>query len=64
MYENNVFINYGIIYDTTYVCSQQYRCANVMWLFSVLEFTYKVIINKLINSPVHVRSKIDAIDGY
>ena len=28
MYENNLFINNGIIYDTTYGCSKQYICSN------------------------------------
>ena len=44
MYED-FFINYGIIYDTTDGCSKQYRCSNALWLLSVLEFTYRVIID-------------------
>ena len=38
MYNDNLFIKYGIICDTKYVCSKQYRCANEMWLLYVLEF--------------------------
>ena len=38
MYENNLFIKDGIIYDTTYGCSKQYRCENKMRILSVLEF--------------------------
>ena len=32
MYEVNVFIQYGIIYDTTGGCSKQYKYENAMWL--------------------------------
>ena len=28
MYENNLFINDGISYDTTVGCSKQYRCGD------------------------------------
>ena len=45
MYENNLLINYGIIYDTTDGCSKQYRCENEMWILSVLEFTNRTIID-------------------
>ena len=32
MYENNLFINDGIIHDTTDICNKQYRRENEMWL--------------------------------
>ena len=32
IYENNLFIKDGIIYDTTDGCNKQYRCENSMWL--------------------------------
>ena len=32
IYENNLFIKDGIIYDTTYGCIKQYRCENEMYL--------------------------------
>ena len=63
MFEDNLFINYGIIYDTTYGCSKQYRCSNIMWLISVLECTYKVIIYIFNNYPGHGGIKIDDIIG-
>ena len=34
-----------------------------MWLLSVLEFTHRVIIYKIINHPGHGRIKIDGING-
>ena len=46
MYENNLFIKDGIIYDTTYGCSKQYRCENATWLLYVFEFAYRVIIDR------------------
>ena len=35
-----------------------------MWLLYVLEFTYRVVIDRLINAPSHGRRKIDGINGY
>ena len=62
MYDINLHIKYGIIYDNTYGYRKQYRCANAVWLLSVLEFTYRVIIYTRINAPDHGRSKIDGIN--
>ena len=59
MYEENLFIMDGIIYDTTYGCSKQYICTNSMWLLSVLDFTNRVIIDRCINAPDRGRRKID-----
>ena len=36
MYENNLFIKYGMINYTTDGCIKQYRFANEMWLLSVI----------------------------
>ena len=63
IYDNNLFINYGIIYDTTDGCINQCRFSNAMWLLSVLVFTHKVIIDICINAPGHGRSKIYSING-
>ena len=63
MYENTFFIKDGIMYDTIYVCSKQYRYANAMWLLSVLAFTYKVIIDICIDSPGNVRIRIDGSEN-
>ena len=64
MYENNLFIKNGIIYDTTYRFSKQYRCANAMWPISILEFTYIVIIYRWINATDHGTRKMDGINGF
>ena len=45
MHEENLFIKDGIIYDNTYGCNKQYRYANELWILSLLQFTYIVIIN-------------------
>ena len=63
MYEENFLINYGIIYDTGYGCIKQHICANALYILSVLEFTYRVIIDRLINYPVNERSKLYGING-
>ena len=36
MYENNLFIKEGIIYDTKGERTKKYRCENVLWILSVL----------------------------
>ena len=64
MYYNNLSIYDGIIYDNIEVCIKKYRCANSMWLLSVLAFTYIVIIYRCVNYTGHGRSKIDVINGY
>ena len=35
-----------------------------MWILAVLVFIYRLIIDRLINSPGHGRIKIDRINGY
>ena len=47
MYENNVFKKDIIIYDTTDGYRKQYICADTIWLLSLLEFTYTVIVDIL-----------------
>ena len=51
MYKNKLLIKDGIIYDTTDGCIKQYRFANTIWLLSVLEFTYIVLIYRCIDDP-------------
>ena len=63
MYEENLFIKDGIMYDTTDGCSKQYRFENQMCLLSVLAFTYIVTIDKFINSPDDGKIKIYGING-
>ena len=63
VYEGNLFIRYGIIYDTTYRCSKQYILANELRRLSVLSLTYRVIIDSCINAPVHKKRKIYGISG-
>ena len=62
MYENNLFIKNIIIYDTIDVCGNKYRCFNLIWLLSVLVFTYRVIIDRCINYPGHGIRKIYVIN--
>ena len=62
MYDHKFSIKDGIIYDTTDGCNKQYRCANALWILSVLSFTYILIIDRCINAPGHDRRKIDGIN--
>ena len=58
IYEENLFIKDGIIYDTTDICSKKYRCENAVWVLFVLAFTHRVIIHGYINAPGRGRIKI------
>ena len=62
MYENILLIKDGIIYDNIDGCRKQYIYANEIWLLSVLEFTYRVIIDRCINVPGHGKIKIYGIN--
>ena len=57
IYENNLFINDGIIYDTTYGCSKQYIFSNEMLLLSVMTFTPGMIIYGCINDDLTKKRK-------
>ena len=61
MYENNLLIKYGIIYDNKYICSKRCICTNAMWLLYVLVFTHRGIIDICINAPGRVICKIYGI---
>ena len=63
MYDNNLFIKDGIIYDTTDVCNKQYICSDAMRILSELVFIYRVIIDICINIPVRGRNKIYGTNG-
>ena len=58
MYTYNLVRNYGIIYNTTDVCSKQYICDHLLWTLSVLGFTYRGVIYRYINYPENGRIKI------
>ena len=64
MYSDNLVINDGIIYDNTYGWRKIYIFANELWNLSVLKFTYRVVIDKCINDPLHGRSKIYGINSF
>ena len=62
MYEENVFIKDGLLYDTAYGCSKQYRYTNAMCILYLLEFTNRVIIYRCINALGYGRRKIYGIN--
>ena len=62
MYEVNLFTKDGIVYDNTYRCSKQWRCANTLRLLLVLSFTRILIIHGYSNAPGYGRSKIYGIN--
>ena len=63
MHDNIFFINDGILYDTTYLCRKQYIYENKMWLLFVLEFLYRVTIDRCNDSTGNGGSKPYGING-
>ena len=61
MYDTNLVINDGVISGTAYGCITQYRCENTLCNLLVLSFKYRLVIDRLINSSEHVRTRIDVI---
>ena len=65
VYYNTLFITDGIIYDNIYgYRKKQYIFTNSMGILSVLEITYRMIIDRCINDPGHGRGKVYVINGY
>ena len=57
------FIKDSIIYDTTDGCSKQYTCASLLWILSVLSFTYIMAMYSWIIAPRKCISKIYGTNG-
>ena len=58
-----MFIKGCIIYDTTYGCIKQYKYENVLWILSVLSFTWRVIRYRFINAPGNGIKEKNGING-
>ena len=56
------FIKDGILYETIDGCRKQYIFTDSIWILSVLDFTYRGILDRFINSPVCGRIKIYGIN--
>ena len=47
------------IYETTYGCAKQYRCASILYLMSVMSQCCSIIIVRGISAPGHGKELLD-----
>ena len=50
------------ICDDTYCCSEQYRYDISLYLLSILDHEYNIIIDRTVGSLVHGRDVVDGIN--
>ena len=51
------------IWENTYGCAEQYRCASALYLISVMSQTYSKIIDWGISAPGHRKEVVDGINA-
>ena len=53
----------SIIWENTDGCAEQYRCASVLHLMSVMSQNYSSIIDRGISAPGHGKEVVDGINA-
>ena len=63
LFHNRIVLFYEIIniWENTNGCAETYRCATEIYLSSVLEHTYNIIIDSGVGAP---RQDIEVVDGF
>ena len=51
------------IWENTYGCAEQYRCASALYLMSVMPQTYSIIIDRGISEPGHGKEVVDVLNA-
>ena len=51
------------IWETMYCCLEKYFCETLKYLLSMLAYTYKIIIDCGVGSPVHGREVVDGLNA-
>ena len=51
------------VWEDTYGCAKQYRCALGVYLITVMSYSYVIIIDRAINAPAHVKNVFDGLDA-
>ena len=52
-----------IIWETTDVCAEQYKCVSVLYLMSVMSQTYSIIIDRGISAPGNGKEEVDGLNA-
>ena len=61
--ERSVLVPGTVIIVSTDGCAKQYRCANSIYLNSVLSATYQITIDQMIGAPGHGKDIVDGINA-
>ena len=56
-----MFADFSTFWENTYGCVDQYRCDTALYLLSILDHTYDIIIYRVIGAPRHGREIVDGI---
>ena len=51
------------IWENTYVCADQYRCASALYLVSVLSQCHSIIFDRGISAPGHGKDVVDSLNA-
>ena len=51
------------IWNSTYSCTEYYRCATELYLLSILPKSFNIIIDRGIIAPEHVRKVVDGLNA-
>ena len=51
------------IWENTYVCADQYRCASALYLVSVLSQCHSIIFDRGISAPGHGKDVVDVLNA-
>ena len=57
------FANMGIIWENTDAFADQYWCATVLYLLSMLAHAYNIIIDRGVGAPVNGRDVVDGLNA-
>ena len=53
----------GTIWENTDGFAEQYRCASSLYFMSVMSQCYSIIIDRVINAPVHGKEVLDRLNA-
>ena len=61
LFQNNIMLRHGTMWDQTDGCGKQYRCSVAYYLLSVLSVKFQIIIDRAVDTPGHGK---DVVDGF
>ena len=61
VFEKKQMIRGGTMWDQTDGCAKQYRCSIAYYLMSFLSKSYKIVLDRAVDTPGHEK---DVVDGF